>query len=299
MLTVALLVAVGWQALQISGWSNKSGEGPVEAVLETERHPTGDHGQTDPALLSRLDTAEQGIEVLQRALRAEQSSTLALQNELQELREQFAAAAFNGESGAQQGQTSPPIDGAAEPLSDAVPGSGQNRRPRARLSDEAALISAGVDEETARQLQARIDRYTLAELEVRDTAAREGWLDSSDYRERRDALLPSRVNIREELGEQAWENYLLATGRNNRVRVDSVIRDSAAHSAGIEVGDLLLEYAGEAIFSIRELQQATRAGERGEPVSVRLGRGTNIVDTSVVRGPLGVTLSGIQQGLVE
>jgi len=239
------------------------------------------------ALTRRLVVMEQALDTLREELRLEQQSTLALQSELLQIRNsprQQSSEELLSASGEEEG---------VQALTTPLPDTGSTDT---EISNELAMLAAGVDPDTAREITARMDQYTLAQLEVRDTASREGWLDSDDYAQRSAAALPEPVDIRAELGDDVWEQYLYSIGRANRVRVASVLAGSAADTAGLKAGDLLLSYAGNNVFTTFELQRATREGERGEPVNVRLDRAGSILDVSIPRGPLGVTLSPERRG---
>jgi len=100
-------------------------------------------------------------------------------------------------------------------------------------------------------------------------------------------------HVRDTLGDEDFDKFLLAEGRDNRVRIESVIETSAADLAGIAVGDIVMRYADERIFSFRDLQQSTTEGERDEPVNIQVSREGELIDLMILRGPMGVTLSGI------
>jgi len=270
---------------------------PISGAASTERKTGEIMGESlesngHKTVASHLQELETQIERLRRELRLEQESTLALQAELQALKSELQLAA-----------SIDPASQQADPTIEDTPGLDQSvvaQSPEIQAaSNEAAMISAGVDLDTARELASRMDRYTLAQLDLRDRAAREGWLDTDEYQQRRETELPERVDIRAELGVDVWDQYLYASGRNNRVRVASVLAGSAAADAGVEVGDLVVEYAEYPIFSVQELQRATRDGERGEPVAVRLLRQDVFIDATVPRGPLGVTLAAQRRSAVK
>ena len=103
-------------------------------------------------------------------------------------------------------------------------------------------------------------------------------------------LNASRVNLRDELGEDAYERFLYESGDPNRVGIRSIISGSAADIAGLQVGDSITSYNNQRIFRVRELQQATREGLRGEYVQVLFERDGQFLSTEIQRGPLGVTL---------
>jgi hypothetical protein len=153
-----------------------------------------------------------------------------------------------------------------------------------------SLVAAGLDEQTALELQARRDEHQLARLELFDLAAREGWSDSEQLQQRLTELDTGQVNFREELGDDAFDRFLYESGDANRVSVESIISGSAAEIAGFAVGDLIISYNNQRIFRVHELQQATREGAKGEYVQVLFDRGGQLLGAEIPRGPLGVTL---------
>lgn len=158
-----------------------------------------------------------------------------------------------------------------------------------------SLVSAGIDLQSAEALQARQDQYQLARLELFDQAQREGWIDSEQFSDRLTQLNEQRPDLREELGDDAYDRYLFEAGRSNRVIVASIISGSAAEIAGLEPGDMIIAYAGERIFSTGDLQSATRAGVRGESVDISVNRQGQPLFFNIQRGPMGVTLNQDQQ----
>ena len=167
-----------------------------------------------------------------------------------------------------------------------------NRRAQRQSGQERveSLIAAGVDEQTAANIQARRDQQQLARLELIDQAAREGWSDSDQLQQRLSELNAERVDLRDELGDDAYDRYLYESGDANRVSIASIINGSAADTAGLEVDDSIISYDNQRIFRVRELQEATRSGTKGEYVQVFFDRNGQYLSTNIPRGPLGVTL---------
>ena len=158
-----------------------------------------------------------------------------------------------------------------------------------------SLLAAGLDEQSARDLQLRADQYQLARLELFDQATREGWADTDQLDDRLESLNESQPDLRSELGETAYDRYLYESGRPNRVSVASIINGSAADLAGVQTGDLIFTYADERIFSVQDLQDVTRAGNRGEYVTLLVDRNGEIQRSDIERGPMGVTLQSSRQ----
>ncbi len=156
----------------------------------------------------------------------------------------------------------------------------QNQLRRAGFSDsEVGVISATRDELRLRRLQ------------LRDTAIREGWFrtDTWDSQVRE---LDSDSELRKTLGDQRFDDYLLATGRNNRVKIDELMTGSVAEQAGLLAGDLIHRYADVRVFNSSELRSLTTAGQAGASTALVVLRNGELVDLTVPRGPLGVMISG-------
>jgi membrane-associated protease RseP (regulator of RpoE activity) len=166
------------------------------------------------------------------------------------------------------------------------------RPPAPRTAEErrGALVAAGVDPGLAEDLVLREAQRSLERLSLRDQAIREGWLGSAEYREELSRINADARSLREEIGDEIYDNYLFATGEDNRVKIDSVIPGSAAEIAGLQPGDLIESYADERLFDFSELRGKTTEGAYGEQVAVRVRRAGRLVETWIPRGPLGVTL---------
>lgn len=157
---------------------------------------------------------------------------------------------------------------------------------------QTELSSAGFEPTVIAQIQSIRNDLQLERLELRDRAIREGWVNTDRFRQERRELNDGR-KLRESLGDEGYNNLLVAEGRNNRVRIESVIENSAADIAGIEIGDIVIRYAEQQIFNFRDLQQATTEGDRNKPVAVQISRSGELIDYVIPRGPMGVTLSGV------
>ena len=98
------------------------------------------------------------------------------------------------------------------------------------------------------------------------------------------------ASLRAEIGDEAYDRFLYLTGQPNRVVIDSVIADSPAQQAGLQAGDVVINYADGRIFSWVDLRDATRAGQRGEYIIMRVQRDGELFELNVPRGPLGVRM---------
>jgi len=277
----------------VSGSSGSSGSsgyaGSVEPVQDTNTHADADGGP--PSTTStEIALSQDQNEDLTGQLRQQQIAQLELQREMDEVATTVAVLqrkleALEDSSDTAQSEDLSGLNDSAvlsenlsQEVSSASAGDAPPRQRRLRQFE-----AAGVDAGTAEQLLTRLDQQQLAELELRDEAARGGWLESDEYEERQQELETSAPDLQRELGDDGYDRYLFATGRANRVRVDSVINGSAAQQADVRQGDLIINYAGEQIYRINDLQAATRDGVRGEFVGLILQRGQETITQSVER----------------
>jgi len=167
-----------------------------------------------------------------------------------------------------------------------------NGQQDSQQDSQTNLLNAGFELATVEEIQNIRNDLQLQRLELRDRATREGWVRTDRFRDEQRQLRNGSL-VRETLGDEDFDKFLLAEGRDNRVRIDSVIANSAADLAGIEVGDIVMRYADERIFGFRDLQQSTTEGERDQPVNIQISRDGELLDFVIPRGPMGVTLSGV------
>jgi len=136
-----------------------------------------------------------------------------------------------------------------------------------------ALMAAGVTQTTAEEIVTRQSRLELERLELQDQALREGWYRTNRYFETLSELNEDAVELRAEIGDQAYDEYLYQTGMSNRVKVTSVIQGSAAEQSGLLPGDIIESYDEERIYDYSGLRGATADGARGETVPILIRRG--------------------------
>jgi hypothetical protein len=179
---------------------------------------------------------------------------------------------------------------AAQATSETTDANGVRRLSATPDGQRTAMVQAGLAEDVAAELIRRQGQQSLDRLNLRDVAAREGWLATERYREELRRIEEDSVDLRQELGDEVYDRYLFAAGEDNRVRVDGIIPGSVGEMSGLQPGDLIESYAGEPVLTFADLRDGTSAGERGELVQVRVRRGEQIFDTWVSRGPLGVQL---------
>lgn len=167
-----------------------------------------------------------------------------------------------------------------------VSGSAINRR----LFDVDNLVNSGIDPATAQDIVRRKNQAELKKLELLDRARREGYLETEQYYSELEQINAQDVNLREELGEDDYDQYLFDSKQHNRVRITQVILGSEAEKAGIQSNDIVYSYDNQRVFTWQDLQSATAEGNLGEYVNIVIDRDGEIMGMSVPRGPLGVQL---------
>lgn len=156
------------------------------------------------------------------------------------------------------------------------------------------LVNAGISFDLAADIVRRQNEIDLKTLELRDRAVREGYLGTSRYSNELNDLREQDVSLRAEIGGDAYDRYLYSTGQRNRVNITSVMSDSPAEQAGMQTGDVILNYGDSQMFNWSELQDATTLGERGDYVNVTVLRDGQLLNLWLPRGPLGVRLGSIR-----
>lgn len=159
-----------------------------------------------------------------------------------------------------------------------------------RLYNLDNLIKGGIDPSLAEDIVRRKNSIELKRLALQDLATREGYLNTQQYYDELAAINVNDISLRDELGDQRYDEYLYNSKQNNRIRISSVMLGSAAEQAGVEDGDVVISYDNTRMFNWTELKDATADGQLGEYVSISIYRSGEIFSFSVPRGPLGVQL---------
>jgi len=159
-----------------------------------------------------------------------------------------------------------------------------------RLYDIENLIKGGIDPALAEDIVRRKNSVELKKLELQDRATRDNFLNTQQYYDELAEINSQDVDLRQELGDDRYDEYLYNSKQNNRIRVTSVMLESAAEQAGILSGDVVLSYDGRRMFLWQELKEATAEGRLGEYVSISINRNGEIFSFSVPRGPLGIQM---------
>lgn len=153
-----------------------------------------------------------------------------------------------------------------------------------------ALLDAGLDEFQANKIRQVYEDVEMQRLYLRDRAIREGWIGDERYRQEREQLDSRLESLRDELSEKEYDAYLFATGRPNRVIIQSTLSTSPARDAGIKTGDNVIRYNNIRIYTWADLRNATTQCTTDSMVEVELERNGQRQRVFVPCGPLGVRL---------
>ena len=161
----------------------------------------------------------------------------------------------------------------------------RGRRGKVQRDD---LIEAGFNSYEAEQIITLADETTLSRLNLEYQATREGWRREPEYRERMAEHPSIRDRISQVHGEEAYDRYLYASGRPNRVLVRDIYASSAAEAAGLQAGDKVIAMANSRVYSMSDLRTIATSGTAGEMVPITIEREGAQFEVFVPRGPLGV-----------
>ncbi|HIK84513.1 MAG TPA: PDZ domain-containing protein [Myxococcales bacterium] len=226
------------------------------------------------------------LEQLQFALAAEVQARRELEDRMARLSEVFsllrdtldeamASRLADGETMA-DGSVSGENDGVMRPDDDAnVKGSG---------FDDEALVSLGIHSDEVERLRDLWESHELARVTITDTALREGWFFQQPHRAE---LARLEGELRENLSDEDYDNYLYARGEPNQIKVAEVLRGSSAMRAGMRTGDVILRYDDVRIFEPGALLRTSSGGRLGEQVPVAIDRDGVRMVLYVERGALG------------
>jgi hypothetical protein len=166
--------------------------------------------------------------------------------------------------------------------------SGSDTAANGEQTADDRLEAAGFTPEQVAYLQRRQAEGQMQQIDLDDRARREGWINTPRYAEELAKLPDSIATVRSELGEDAYDRYLFASGQANRISVASVIQTSPAESAGLRQGDIIASYGGEKIFSAQQLIDLRSTGERGSAVTLGIIRDGQPMRITMRRGPMGI-----------
>ena len=94
--------------------------------------------------------------------------------------------------------------------------------------------------------------------------------------------------LRNELGDEDYERFLIARGVPASVNIVGVLASSPAERAGLQRGDEVFSYDGKRVFNVQELNELTLVATSGEPVVLDVRRNGQNLRVVVPRGPIGI-----------
>jgi len=155
------------------------------------------------------------------------------------------------------------------------------------------LIAAGFRRDDIARFRARLDEIQMKRLYLRDTAMREGWLETPRFSEESQALNGEFLGLRGEFDEPLYDWVLYSTGHPNRVAIRDVISGGVGESAGLQQGDVIVRYDDRLVLSPNELVEATTQGRVGELVALEVQREGEPAPRRIFvpRGPIGISLA--------
>jgi hypothetical protein len=161
------------------------------------------------------------------------------------------------------------------------------KKPELPWFDRDALFAACGSTSVVANIEQRWEQFEMDKLYLGDAARRDGYLRKPRYRM---ALAKLERELRADYGSEAYDAFLYALGKPNRVTVDHVIADSPAGDAGLQKGDVVIRYDGERVFHPQELKRATNRGELGDLVLLDVMRDGEAVTLRLPRGPVGIRM---------
>ena len=159
--------------------------------------------------------------------------------------------------------------------------------------DTESLMAAGFSAPEAENLAQRWGQQQMDLLYLRDQAIREGWIDTPRYREAAQDLRDGNASLREELGDDAYDRLLYASGQPNRLAITSVFESSPGQVSGLQPGDVIISYDGTPVRSGSDVRDATTDGDPGEPVMMEILRDGQPIEINIPRGPIGIQMDAV------
>jgi hypothetical protein len=275
-LIVVLLVIIGF----LTGlYFNDAPDPEFDSIQKTM--PAGQVKAATNPFSSKSNGAS--IQQLQVALQQERNARLDLAKQIKKLQQQIDAVSLGGKSSEATSANTKTIADEADP-----PDSEQQT-----WFNDQVMLDAGLNRAEVSQLHTKYEEIEMQKLYLRDRAVREGWRGTPRYMEQFNKLEQQFDAMRGQIGDNAYDAMLFATGQPNRVVVQDVLENSPAKQAGIQSDDMIIRYGDTRIFNWTELRSATQTGTPEEIVTVDLIRDGHPVQVYVPRGPLGIRMDVI------
>lgn len=154
-----------------------------------------------------------------------------------------------------------------------------------KLDDQ--LLAAGFSRERIAWLRSRADEL-MATRRQADTARRQLGLPHPDPESEMAYFFDEDIGLRDEIGDEEYERYRVATGRSAGVEVPVVPAGSIAEGIGLMPGDEIVAYGGKRVFNLGELNAIARQQNTlGESI-VEVRRNGQLLQFAAPRGDMGL-----------
>jgi hypothetical protein len=225
-------------------------------------------------LSEQMPGIESRLAALEEALATERRARQLIEEQLFSLLD-----AADTDPGAPEGSTETTV---SEPRASRAEQRFSRRNP-SREQRVARLVNGGFDEATADWILTRESEMQMEEMRMRYEAMR-----NSNFTpfQRSDQL---RNDLTENLGNDGYEQYLVANGRSLNVSVGSVLDSSPAQSAGLRPGDQITSYGGARVYNMNELRTEILQTAPDQRVVVEYLRDGVPMQSVLPSGPVGVT----------
>lgn len=248
-----------------------SNKPPAESSTDTSVNVQPDHSNpfqthAEPVdLLYKIDTLQLKLEELQNQISA-------LQKNQKKLVENSAHSANNQSS---KKNTS-------------------NKTSLGGSPNKKNMVASGINPDMADDILRRISQQDYRRLELQNLIRHADPATRREYRNELRELNKNKLSLRSEVGDDSYDRYLFVSGRNNRVKVRSVMTGSPAESSGLLADDVIISYNDKKIFSWPDIRAATMQAEIGSYINIEIQRDGSIMNMTIPGGTLGVQLDALQ-----
>lgn len=259
---------------------------PVKTSSNNSLHSpfSSSASHTDNDKLAQL---EQTLQSLQERVQTEEKQRKKLEHKVALLEKGIKSAdQDNGQNSDDGDQTTN-----SEVANPHQAGTFQPANQSANWFNEQALMDAGVDQAKVSYIKNVFEQAEMDKLYLRDQATREGWMGSERFNDAMKEISDRTSALRAQLNDDEYDAYLYAAGRSNRVIVESVLSNSPASNAGIQAGDIILNYDNKRIYSWTDLTSATSEGDTNSTVAITILRDNQQQQVYMPRGPMGIRLT--------
>lgn len=246
---------------------------PAETV-SLPKLMSSDLKEAEPPAINPSAAMEDRVAALETALSTEQEARRVLEDELLALNSELERL--------KNGSPAATAAGGDEPLP-MPPRTSRLRESDSFESRSKALVEEGLSAERAAYILQRESELRFAQMQAYYEAR-----NADDPEARLASLTDPDAALRAEIGETEYEKYLRANNRSTSVEVEGVMSSSPAATAGLQPGDEIVRYDGERVYNSRDLMERAMVGEG--PVVVEVLRDGSSMEVIIPRGPIGIEI---------